>query len=150
MSFRPAGLAAALVLLAFDASIAQERHVTSSSLFDAADPNGDGGVSKAEYRHVQTFLLLSIDQNNDGKVSAIEWKDWDPRDILDSEVPIGQLVAAMGRLFLVYDLNKDDYLSAEELTQGLFAPFESAAKSRPEMTRSEFEESFLLPRQIRQ
>src|SRR5690606_5268841 len=106
--------------------------------FVIADANGNQRISEREYVHFQGSLLLAIDQNSDGQISAIEWRDWDPREFSGpEEESIGRLVAAMGRLFVASDKNKDDLLSGAEFAAAMFLSYQTANTSGGELDRSE-------------
>jgi Ca2+-binding EF-hand superfamily protein len=117
------------------------------AVFEAQDRNGNGELSRAEYNHFSEGLLLSMDFNEDGSISATEWINWDPTQaglvFETAEIAFGY--SAMAKLFVQLDADRSGSLSRPEFIAGAVEPFEVADRDASgTVDASEFTKAFLL------
>lgn len=115
------------------AAVAGQAHAQQRPRYDL---DGDGQITKAEFRSVQVEQTMRLDRNKDGKVARTETKTleamaktfggkaaeariaslWALADANgDAAITRAEAAAAADKRFPAYDANKDGWLNAAEI-----------------------------------
>ena len=116
---------AAPVLLGAPAHAAMTVEEAEAILFDSHDANGDDFVTPRELEEFRSLAFAASDADGDGRISAEEWKVFDP-GFLNIAIERGltmELADAKGETFARYDTSGDDHISDDELTAAIFRDY---------------------------
>jgi Ca2+-binding EF-hand superfamily protein len=100
---------AAALLTASSAALAQSRP-NMEALFEQADANHDGKVSKDEFLAARAAQFSSFDRNGDGFI--------DEQDFPKRLMSMSQAHARFAEMLKQFDTNNDGRISREEFAQG--------------------------------
>ena len=97
-------------------------------LFDTQDENGNGFLSPREVGRFRELAYISFDTNSDMMASAEEWLAWDP-GFEPAAKAVGRLEQFRDekrKLFGMFDVHEDGFVSDAEMKAGFFDQFIAA------------------------
>lgn len=119
-------LSLALCALAWTAPALAQR-IDPAAMFDQADTNQDGAITRQEFLAARATTFSTLDRNGDGVLSSGEYRNGAP-----ARVP-GMMISSM---FSRLDTNRDQVLSAQEFNAAPTPGFDRADTDRDGVLRA--------------
>ena len=107
-----------VVSLSIAARVLAQGREGPGSVFDRADTNGDGAITRDEFRDARAAQFTKRDRNHDGAI--------DQEDVGQRAAARPRVTQAMNALLTQFDSNADSEVSKDEFVDGGMKVFERA------------------------